>query len=530
MLQALLDAPAIGDADLSSLRNIVAAAAPVPVPLLRRAIERIGPIFSVQYGATETAGHRDVSRTRCKPDGDERDVKRIASVGHPGPRTRHPRRRRRRPATARSASPAKCWTFTDERFDGYWNNTAATLEALRDGWYRTGDVGYLDEDGYLFLVDRKKDMIISGGENIYSREVEDAVQAYPGVHRVRGDRRARCEVGRGGARPTSSARPARARREAEVIAHCKRLIASYKCPKQVEVVGELPRVASGKVNKVALRELRARQLEQERHACLRLVVQRAASPRSRCAGRRSTRSARSGATPSCALLDELGRARRLERAAPAQQPEGVRRRRRPGADRVVDRRSRGRTPRCPRYIERLQAVFARLESLPRVTLAEIGGAALGGGLELALCCDLRIAAHEAKIGLPEVGIGLIPGLGGTQRLTRLVGRGIASRLILGAEPVDGAAAQALGIVQWAVPRAELAAEAARIARRIAALPLPALRVAKELIAAARRRPRRRLRARARARRRLLLDTPRRANASPPSCERSAKPAADPHPT
>lgn len=135
------------------------------------------------------------------------------------------------------------------------------------------------------------------------------------------------------------------------------------------------------------------------------------------------------------------------------------------------------------YIKRLQAVFARLEALSRVTLAEIGGAALGGGLELALACDLRIAAHEAKIGLPEVGIGLIPGLGGTQRLTRLCGRGIANRMVLTAEPVGGQEAQALGIVQWAVPRAELPEAAQRIAQRIASLPLPALKAGKELIAA-----------------------------------------------
>lgn len=135
------------------------------------------------------------------------------------------------------------------------------------------------------------------------------------------------------------------------------------------------------------------------------------------------------------------------------------------------------------YISKLQAVYRRLESLSRVTLAEIGGAALGGGLELALSCDLRVAAKEVKIGLPEVGIGLIPGLGGTQRLTRLVGRGTAARLILSAEPVDGATAEQLGVVQWSFPRADLAAEAQRIADRIAGLPLPALKVAKELIGA-----------------------------------------------
>ena len=83
----LLDAPAIADADLSSMRNIVTAAAPVPVPLLKRAVARLGPIFSVQYGATETAGTVMFAH-EVKPDGDERDIKRIASVGHPGPQTR----------------------------------------------------------------------------------------------------------------------------------------------------------------------------------------------------------------------------------------------------------------------------------------------------------------------------------------------------------------------------------------------------------------------------------------------------------
>jgi acyl-CoA synthetase (AMP-forming)/AMP-acid ligase II len=114
-------------------------------------------------------------------------------------------------------------------------------------------VGYLDEDGYLFLVDRKKDMIISGGENIYSREVEEALQAYPGVIEAAvvgvpdpkwGEVVKAYLVCRAGARPAAE----------EVIAHCKKLIAGYKCPKQVEVLDALPRVASGKINKVALRE------------------------------------------------------------------------------------------------------------------------------------------------------------------------------------------------------------------------------------------------------------------------------------
>ena len=137
------------------------------------------------------------------------------------------------------------------------------------------------------------------------------------------------------------------------------------------------------------------------------------------------------------------------------------------------------------YVAGIQRLYARIEALPQVTMAEIGAAAMGGGLELALSCDLRIAANEAKIGLPEVRLGLIPGAGGTQRLTRLCGPALASRLILGAEVLDGATAAALGVVHWAVPRAELASRAAEVARRIAGLPSAALVASKACIAAAR---------------------------------------------
>jgi enoyl-CoA hydratase/carnithine racemase len=133
------------------------------------------------------------------------------------------------------------------------------------------------------------------------------------------------------------------------------------------------------------------------------------------------------------------------------------------------------------YVERLQGLYQRIESLPQVTFCEIGGAAMGGGFELALSCDLRMAAEEAKLGLPEVGIGLIPGAGGTQRLTRLCGRGVASRVILGCEPIDGRTAVSLGMVEWAVPRTHIEEEARAVTDRIAALPEHSQRVAKQCI-------------------------------------------------
>jgi enoyl-CoA hydratase len=116
-----------------------------------------------------------------------------------------------------------------------------------------------------------------------------------------------------------------------------------------------------------------------------------------------------------------------------------------------------------------QQLFQRISDLPQVSLAEIGGAAMGGGYELALGCDLRIAANEAKLGLPEVGLGLLPGGGGTQRLTWIAGPAVAARIILAADTVDGKTARELGMVQWAVPRADLETEAKKLAQRIAGL-------------------------------------------------------------
>lgn len=136
------------------------------------------------------------------------------------------------------------------------------------------------------------------------------------------------------------------------------------------------------------------------------------------------------------------------------------------------------------YVAGIQRLYARIERLPQVVLAEIGGAAMGGGLELALACDLRIASAEARLGLPEARLGLLPGAGGTQRLTRLCGPALAARLILGAEILDGVAASALGVVNWAVPRVDLAQRAAEIVRGIASLPAAALAASKACIAAA----------------------------------------------
>lgn len=133
---------------------------------------------------------------------------------------------------------------------------------------------------------------------------------------------------------------------------------------------------------------------------------------------------------------------------------------------------------------RYQNLFARIESFPKPTIAEISGAAFGGGLELALSCDFRFAACDAKLGFPEVGLGLIPGAGGTQRLTACCGRAHASRLILGAETIDGVEAARIGLVQWSVEAEQLGVVAMDYARRLAGLPAHAISSGKSCIATA----------------------------------------------
>ena len=112
-------------------------------------------------------------------------------------------------------------------------------------------------------------------------------------------------------------------------------------------------------------------------------------------------------------------------------------------------------------------MMRRVETMPKPVIAMVNGFALGGGLELAMCCHLRIAADTAKVGQPEINLGLIPGFGGTQRLLRLAGRGATLELCLLGAPIDAARAHALGIVNRVVPAAELEAETMKVAEQLA---------------------------------------------------------------
>jgi enoyl-CoA hydratase len=141
----------------------------------------------------------------------------------------------------------------------------------------------------------------------------------------------------------------------------------------------------------------------------------------------------------------------------------------------------GRTAITQRDVMLGRSLFTAIDTFPKPVIAMINGYCLGGGCELALACDLRVASENAMFGQPEINLGIIPGGGGTQRLTRLVGEGKAMELILTGEMIDALTAHALGLVNLVVPLAELEAKTMELAQRIAEKSPIALRLAKEAV-------------------------------------------------
>jgi acyl-CoA synthetase (AMP-forming)/AMP-acid ligase II len=198
-------------------------------------------------------GGTTLHKRQHKPDGSPEDIKRLGSIGQAAPNVDVKivdDEGRELPA----GQPGEILTRTASHMMGYWNNSAATIAALRDGWYHTGDLGYLDDQGFLYLVDRKKDMIISGGENIYSREVEEALATHPAIQDV-AVIGVKDEYWGETVRAVSVLGDGHTVTESELIEYCKTQIASYKKPKSIVFVDELPRLPSGKINKVILRQL-----------------------------------------------------------------------------------------------------------------------------------------------------------------------------------------------------------------------------------------------------------------------------------
>ncbi len=247
MLQAVLDHPRFGEHDLTSVERIYYGAAPMPPALMDRAIAAMPRVGFVQgYGMTETSG----SISLLKP-ADHRDPGRRRSAG----RAVMAMEARIVDADDREVPSGEIGEIIargEAVMTGYWNQPEETAEALRGGWMHTGDVGRMDADGYIHIVDRLKDMIITGGENVYSVEVEAVLADHPAV--------SQCAIvglpdPRWGERVHAVvvAKPDVVADADDIIAHMRTKLAAYKCPRSVEFRSIMPLSAAGKILKADLR-------------------------------------------------------------------------------------------------------------------------------------------------------------------------------------------------------------------------------------------------------------------------------------
>ncbi|MEU4248279.1 long-chain fatty acid--CoA ligase [Amycolatopsis sp. NPDC026612] len=233
----------------SRLKYLCYGASPMPLPLLRTVLAAWPDVkFAQVYGMTELSG----AVTALDPEA-HRDATRPERLASAGTALSGVDIRIVDPVTTEDAGTGEVWIRTDQRMAGYLGKPEATAETIVDGWVRTGDVGRLDDGGFLFLEDRVKDMIITGGENVYSPEVERVVAEFPGVAEV-------AVIGvpddRWGEQVKAVVAPAPGERlDAEkLVEFCRERLAHYKCPRSVDVIEALPRNATGKILKRSLRE------------------------------------------------------------------------------------------------------------------------------------------------------------------------------------------------------------------------------------------------------------------------------------
>jgi long-chain acyl-CoA synthetase len=252
MLNAMINHPAFERYDTSSLRMIVYGASPMPLDLLRRAQQKLRCQFAQGYGLSEASptltylGPEDHSLE----NGHEQFAP-VKSAGRPvmGVEVRvvDPMDRELPPGEA-----GEIVARGDTIMKGYWNQSAITADTLRGGWLHTGDIGTFDARGYLYILDRKKDMIKPGGENVYSPEVESMIASHPEVLEV-------AVIGLPDERwgeaikAVVTRRPGSSLTEAELIDYCRVRMAHFKCPASVDFIEALPKGGTGKVQKTVLR-------------------------------------------------------------------------------------------------------------------------------------------------------------------------------------------------------------------------------------------------------------------------------------
>jgi acyl-CoA synthetase (AMP-forming)/AMP-acid ligase II len=253
LLAAMTQVPGLAERDFSQLRGLSYGASPMPLPVMRACLELFPGVMNQVYGMTEACG---VVCSLGPEDHENPAVQhRLVSAGTP---IHGAEIEIRDPATGEpvpTGEPGEIWVRTEQIMGGYWGRPDATAATITpDGWLRSGDGGHMDADGYLYVTDRIKDMIVSGGENIYPAEIERVLAEHPTVDDV-------AVIGvpdeRWGEVPKAVVVAAMGAATVDpdaLIAYCREHLAAFKCPKSVDVVDELPRNLTGKILKKQLRE------------------------------------------------------------------------------------------------------------------------------------------------------------------------------------------------------------------------------------------------------------------------------------
>ncbi|MGD2268906.1 MAG: long-chain-fatty-acid--CoA ligase [Desulfobacterales bacterium] len=256
MLNLIIKHPQVEKYDFSSLRAILSGGAPIAPELVRKIIDVLGCDYIQTYGMTETSPYLTLSilKEHLHQRPPEEQFKYRAKTGRPLMTVElKVVDENGEPVRPDEQQVGEIWVRGDTITPGYWNRPEATAEAFYQGWLRTGDLAVVDSEGYVNIVDRKKDMILSGGENIYSTEVENVLYMHPkileaaafGVPDEKWGEAVKAAV---------VLKPDESASEEEIIRFCKQHIASFKAPKSIDFIAEIPKTGSGKLFKKALRD------------------------------------------------------------------------------------------------------------------------------------------------------------------------------------------------------------------------------------------------------------------------------------
>ena len=474
MVRRLCDEVEAGDYDVSSLKLFGYTGSPMPEAVIRRALSVLPCDFYQGFGGGEMGGlvsyllppaHRAVAEGLPSKLASAGEVAKYATVvvcdlqsGEPVPQ----------------GKIGEISVFSPSNFCGYHNRPDETEKTLRDGWVYTGDVGYIDSDGFLFVVDRVKDMVVTGGMNVSSAEVEAVLVEHPAVQTAAviglpdedwGEVVTGVVILRSGQSVS----------EADLVKFSRERLAGYKSPKRIIFTEEFPHNSAGKVLKRELRDRYARRgqviqipIGSQGVVGMQWVPDRSAGPRGYLVETDELNTLDITIPVEGVAKITLNRPNKLNAFDVAMVGELRQVLWRMNYDdrvRVIIITGAGRGFCAGRDVTELQAgralplphyrAYTRsnhdmlndIETIEKPVIAAINGVCAGGGIELAASCDFRFASAAATFSLPEIFIGVIPASGACSRMIQMVGIENVKDLVMTGRTIDAAEAKEMGFVR-----------------------------------------------------------------------------------